>query len=71
MIAYMMQKHTNTLITANGLALLALGEFVSWYGFIYPDSLFYQASLAVKVAGLITILMPIYRTIRGVRIGNV
>lgn len=72
MIAYMMQKHTNTLITANGLALLALGEFISWYGFIYPDSIFYQVSLGIKLSGLVVILMPIYiRAIRGVRIGNV
>ncbi|GIU71449.1 MAG: hypothetical protein KatS3mg003_0928 [Candidatus Nitrosocaldaceae archaeon] len=71
MISYMMNKHINTLITANGLALLALGEFVSWYGFIYPESIFYQISLALKVGGLVTILMPIYRITRGVRIGNV
>lgn len=72
MLSYMMQKHTNTLITASGLGLLALGEFVSWYGFIYPESIFYHTSLAIKVSGLITILTPIYlRAIRGVRVGNV
>ncbi len=67
-LSHMWNKNINTLIIANGLSLLALGEFVSWYSFLYPESIFYPTSLAIKVLGLIAILMPIWFKIRGVRI---
>lgn len=59
-VAYMERRNTNTLMIANGLSLLAVGEFVSWYSFIYPTSLFYNASLTIKLIGLSVILTPIY-----------
>lgn len=71
MLAYMSSKNVNTLITMLGLSSLALGEFVSWYSFLYPESLFYKGSLALKVSGLAIILLPIYlSTLRGVKVGS-
>lgn len=68
-VAYMMKKNVNTLMTSNGLALLAFGEFIGWYGFIYPQSFFYELSLIIKMFGLSIILTPIYLKIGGVRNG--
>ncbi|MEM2855754.1 MAG: hypothetical protein QW416_01440 [Candidatus Nitrosocaldaceae archaeon] len=68
-VAYMMKKNVNTLMTSNGLALLAFGEFIGWYGFIYPQSFFYELSLTIKMLGLSVIMTPIYLKISGVRNG--
>ena len=60
MASYMWNKNKNTLIIASGLGLLALGEFIGWYNFIYAGSMFYYASVTIKIAGISAIFVPIY-----------
>jgi len=60
MASYMWNKNKNTLIIASGLGLLALGEFIGWYNFIYAGSMFYYASVIIKIAGISAIFVPIY-----------
>ena len=60
MASYMWNKNKNTLIIASGLGLLALGEFIGWYNFIYEGSMFYYASIITKIAGISAIFVPIY-----------
>lgn len=60
MTSYMWTRKRNTLIIASGLGLLALGEFIGWYDFIYPGSMFYYASIITKIAGISAIFVPIY-----------
>jgi len=60
MTSYMWTMKKNTLIIASGLGLLALGEFIGWYNFIYPGSMFYYASIITKIAGISAIFVPIY-----------
>lgn len=71
MTSYMWSKNRNTLIIASGLALLALGEFIGWYNFIYPGSMFYYASIIVKIAGISAIFVPLYRFPMGrIKVGS-
>ncbi len=71
MTSYMWNKNRNTLIIASGLGLLALGEFIGWYNFIYSGSMFYYASVVAKIAGISAIFVPIYSfPIRRVKIGS-
>ena len=60
MTSYMWTRKRNTLIIASGLGLLALGEFIGWYNFIYPGSMFYYASIITKIAGISAIFVPVY-----------
>jgi hypothetical protein len=59
MTSYMWNRKKNTLIIAAGLGLLALGEFIGWYNFIYPGSMFYYASVITKIAGISAIFIPV------------
>lgn len=71
MTSYMWSKNRNTLIIASGFALLALGEFIGWYNFIYPGSMFYYASIIVKIAGISAIFVPLYRFPMGrIKVGS-
>ncbi len=60
MTSYMWTRKRNTLIIASGLGLLALGEFIGWYNFIYPGSMFYYVSIITKIAGISAIFVPVY-----------
>jgi hypothetical protein len=60
MTSYMWIRKRNTLIIASGLGLLALGEFIGWYNFIYPGSMFYYISIITKIAGISAIFVPVY-----------
>ena len=44
---------------ATGLSLLALGEFVGWYSFVFPGSILYSVSMIVKIGGLIALFIPV------------
>lgn len=59
MTSYIWSKRTSTLLIASGLGLLALGEFVGWYNFIYPG-MFYYISMIIKVLGMVAIFVAIY-----------
>jgi hypothetical protein len=51
--------------------MLALGEFIGWYNFIYPGSMFYYISVTAKIAGISAIFVPLYRfPIGRVKVGS-
>jgi len=38
-----------------------LGEFVSWYSFVFPESILYAISIVIKIGGLISLGIPVSR----------
>lgn len=70
-VSYMWSKRKGTLIIASGLGMLALGEFIGWYNFIYQGSMFYYISVTVKIVGISAIFFPLYRfPIGRVKVGS-
>ena len=59
MLSYLNGKKSGTLFVAIGLGLLALGEFVGWYSFVFPETIMYSISICVKIGGLISLGVPI------------
>jgi len=59
MLSYLNGKKSGTLFVAIGLGLLALGEFVGWYSFVFPETIMYSISICVKIGGLISLGIPI------------
>jgi len=71
MVSYMWSRRKGTLIIASGLSMLALGEFIGWYNFIYPGSMFYYISVIVKIVGISAVFVPLYQfPIRRVKVGS-
>jgi len=58
-LSYFEGKKKGTIFVAVGLALLALGEFLGWYSFVFPESILYYMSISIKIAGLISIFIPV------------
>jgi hypothetical protein len=59
MLSYFENRRKGTLSVAVGLALLALGEFLGWYSFLFPESILYYVSMTIKIAGLIALFIPV------------
>ncbi len=59
MLSYFENKNKGTISVAVGLALLALGEFLGWYSFVFPESILYPASMTIKIGGLVALFIPI------------
>ena len=59
MLSYFENRNKGTISVAVGLGLLALGEFVGWYSFVYPESVLYPVSMIIKIMGLIALFIPI------------
>jgi hypothetical protein len=59
MLSYFENKNKGTISVAVGLALLALGEFLGWYSFLFPESILYSASMIIKIGGLLALFIPI------------
>ena len=45
MLSYFDNKNKGAISVSVGLGLLALGEFVGWYSFVFPESILYSASM--------------------------
>ena len=58
-LSYIENKNKGTISIAVGLALLALGEFLGWYSFVFPESIMYIMSMIIKIGGLIALFIPI------------
>jgi len=58
-LSYLEAKKKGTLFVAAGLGLLALGEFLGWYSFVFPESILYQISIIIKIIGLISLFVPV------------
>lgn len=61
MMSYFENKRKGTIMVAAGLAMLALGEFLSWYSFVFPESILYFTSNIIKIGGLIALFIPVSR----------
>ena len=61
MLSYFENKNKGAISVAMGLALLALGEFLSWYSFVFPESILYSVSMIIKIGGLIALFIPVSR----------
>ena len=61
MLSYIENKNKGAFSVAVGLALLALGEFLGWYSFVFPESILYSASMVIKIGGLIALFIPVSR----------
>ncbi len=59
MLSYFENKNKGAISVAVGLALLALGEFLVWYSFVFPESILYSASMIIKIGGLIALSIPV------------
>ncbi len=60
-LSYLDNRRRGTAVVAAGLAMLALGEFLSWYSFVFPGSVLYTASNIIKIGGLIALFVPVSR----------
>ena len=58
-VSYIEGKQKGTLAVGTGLALLAFGEFIAWYSFVFPESILYSISIIIKVTGLISLFVPV------------
>ena len=59
MLSYFENKNKGAISVAVGLALLALGEFLSWYSFVFPESILYSVSMVIKIGGLVALFIPV------------
>ena len=59
MLSYFENKNKGAFSVAVGLALLALGEFLGWYSFLFPESILYSVSMIIKIGGLLALFIPI------------
>ena len=58
-LSYKENKNKGAISVAVGLALLAIGEFLGWYSFVFPESILYPISMTIKIVGLIALFIPL------------
>ena len=58
-LSYFENRNKGAISVAIGLSLLALGEFLGWYSFVFPESILYVVSTIIKIGGLIALFIPI------------
>ncbi len=58
-LSYFETRNKGAIAVAVGLSLLALGEFLGWYSFVFPESILYFVSMIIKIAGLIALFIPV------------
>jgi hypothetical protein len=58
-MSYLESKKKGAIFVSLGLALLAFGEFLGWYSFVFPESILYYLSISIKIGGLISLFVPI------------
>jgi len=59
MLSYRNNKNRGAISVAIGLAFLAIGEFLGWYSFVFPESILYPVSMIIKITGLIALFIPV------------
>lgn len=59
MLSYIDNKNKGAISVSVGLALLAFGEFLGWYSFVFPESILYSASMIIKIGGLVALFIPV------------
>ena len=58
-MSYLESRKKGAIFVSLGLALLAFGEFLGWYSFVFPESILYYLSISIKIGGLISLFVPI------------
>lgn len=58
-MSYLESKKRGAIFVSLGLALLAFGEFLGWYSFVFPESILYYLSISIKIGGLISLFVPV------------
>ena len=58
-MSYFENRNKGAISVAAGLSLLALGEFLGWYSFVFPESILYVSSMIIKISGLIALFIPV------------
>ena len=58
-LSYFENRNKGAISVAVGLSLLALGEFLGWYSFVFPESVLYVVSTIIKIGGLIALFIPV------------
>lgn len=58
-MSYFENRNKGAISVATGLSLLALGEFLGWYSFVFPESILYVSSMVIKISGLIALFIPV------------
>lgn len=58
-MSYFASRRRTALFVAAGLGALALGEFLGWYYFVFPQSILNVVSITVKIAGLLMLFVPV------------
>ncbi len=59
LLSYLENKNKGAISVAIGLAMLAFGEFLGWYSFVFPESILYSTSIIIKIGGLVALFIPI------------
>jgi len=59
MLSYFENRNKGAISVSVGLGLLALGEFLGWYSFVFPESILYPVSMVIKIGGLIALFIPV------------
>ncbi len=59
MLSYFENRNKGAISVSIGLGLLALGEFLGWYSFVFPESILYPVSMTIKIGGLIALFSPV------------
>lgn len=60
-LSYFENRNKGAISVAAGLAMLALGEFLGWYSFVFPEPVLYYVSVSIKIGGLLSLFIPISR----------
>ena len=58
-VSFLEGKQKAALAVGVGLSLLAFGEFYAWYSLVFPESALYSISIIIKIAGLISLFIPV------------
>ncbi len=61
LLSFIENKNRGAVFVACGFVLLALGEFLAWYSLVFPDSVLYNVSVITKIAGLLSMFVPVSR----------
>ena len=59
LVSYLEGKQKGALSVGVGLGLLAFGEFVAWYSFVFPETILYLLSIIMKISGLLALFIPV------------
>ena len=58
-MSYLESRKKGAIFVALGLSLLAFGEFLGWYSFVFPESILYLLSISIKISGLVLLFIPV------------